>query len=106
MALHIPGWGRLTTNKNFTTELGVPIWFFGDMSSFSVEYTISIHNLIKLTLYKDTFDMPNMLQQDAVIFALSNAYSYVIKGDELIIYFTKVKNRNLLIFKKMNYETE
>ena len=32
--------------------------------------------------------------------ALKNAYSFVIKGDELFIYFTGVKNKNLIIFEK------
>ena len=36
-----------------------------------------------------------------VLNALKNAYSFVIRGDELIIYFTGVKNKNLLILKKI-----
>ena len=35
-----------------------------------------------------------------IINALKNAYSYVIKDKELIIYFKGVENENLLIFKK------
>ena len=36
----------------------------------------------------------------AVFDALKNTYSFVIKGNELIIHFTKAENRNLLILKK------
>jgi len=32
--------------------------------------------------------------------SLKNAYSFVIKGNELIIFFTEAKDNNLLIFKK------
>jgi len=32
--------------------------------------------------------------------ALRNAYSFIIRGDELIIHFIGVKNKNLLILKK------
>jgi len=32
--------------------------------------------------------------------ALKSAYSFVIKGNELIIYFTEAENKNLLILKK------
>jgi hypothetical protein len=35
-----------------------------------------------------------------VLNALKNAYSFVIRGDELMVYFTGEKNKNLLILKK------
>ena len=39
-------------------------------------------------------------EQKGIISAFANAHSFVIKGDELIIYFTGDKKKNLLIFKK------
>jgi len=33
---------------------------------------------------------------------LMNTYSFVMKGDELIIYFTGVKNKNLLILRQLS----
>ena len=85
---------------DFTTESGIPMWLFGFKSSFRVEYTISYPNLIKLSLFQISFDLPNSPLQDTVVSALSNAYSFVIRNDELIIHFTGNSNRNLLIFQK------
>jgi len=85
---------------DLTTETGIPIWLFGYISSFRVEYSISYPNLIELSLFQTSFDWPNSQQQDTVVFALNNAYSFILRNDELIIHFTGKENKNLLIFKK------
>jgi hypothetical protein len=57
-------------------------------------------NLINLTNFGSTLkNCPDSVEND-VYFALINAHSFVIRGDELIIYFTGNENRNLLILKK------
>jgi hypothetical protein len=84
----------------YTNELGVPIWLFGCESQFRVEYSFFSPNLIKLSLYQISFDLNNSPKQKAIVSALNNAHSFAIKDDELIIYFTGEKNKNLLIFKK------
>ena len=44
--------------------------------------------------------LPRTDDEGGVATALQNAYSFVIKGNDLIIYFTGVQNKNLLILKK------
>ena len=39
-------------------------------------------------------------EEETLSTALMNAYSFVIKGDELIIYFTGAEDKNVLIFQK------
>ena len=56
-------------------------------------------NLINLTCCFSTTVRPTDLGE-VIIDAFSNAYSFVIKGDELIIYFAGDKKKNLLISKK------
>jgi len=57
-------------------------------------------NLLKLELRGSSF-MLSPQEEDEIVTALINAYSFVIKGNELIIFFTKVDKRNLLILKKI-----
>ena len=59
-------------------------------------------NFIKLTFEGSTYlyVTPPNIEYD-IIEAFINSYSFVIKGNELIIHFTGVDKRNLLIFKKM-----
>ena len=73
-------------------------WHFGYYNS--IWYVCSLNNhLIKLT--KRGFTLikapPNEAEIDS---AFINAYSFVIKGNELIIYFKGENDKNLLIFKK------
>lgn len=71
-------------------------------------------NLIHLKHYSGTkINCPNSVEND-IVFALSNAYSFVIRGNELIVYFTglekldithkqqfkNLKNHNLVILRK------
>jgi hypothetical protein len=45
----------------------------------------------------------NLTRTDEILdveFALKNTYGFIIKDDELIIYFTGEENKNLLIIKK------
>jgi len=83
------------------------VWFFYGLGEAFVEYALSpSFNLINLRVYKMTM---NMLSPEAYDFYygtngmvtnLDNACSYVIKGDELFIYFTGSERYNLLIFKR------
>ena len=60
-------------------------------------------NLISYLEEKSLWYAVNMPVTDVerkIFKALSNAYSFVIKGNELIIFFTGVENNNLLILKK------
>ena len=41
---------------------------------------------------------------DAVLNALKNTYSFVVKDNELIIHFTGIEHRNLLILKERNWD--
>ena len=92
-------------------SLSIPaeyLWYVSEST-----YTCSISgNLIELALSSTSIDVePPHIKYD-VMFALSCAYSFVIKGDELIIYFkrvedekllsscTVIENKNLIIFKK------
>ena len=60
-------------------------------------------NLLKLSQYPVVvpFDFMNRGDDDTMVaFALTNAYSFVVKDDELIIYFIGPDKKNLLILKK------
>ena len=94
-----PYTGRFSIS-DYINELGIPTWGFGCISSFRVEYSVSSPNLIRLSLYQTDYLLVNSPEQDAIVEALNNAYSFIVKDDELIIYFTGDKNKNLLIFKK------
>jgi len=61
-------------------------------------YTCSISgNLIELKLCGSTYvNVPSPHIEYDFTLALSNAYSFVIKGNELFIYFKKVENKDLL----------
>ena len=84
-----------------TNELEKPIqsWLFGCSSQWRVYYEIFPPNLIKLSPSQTQFDNYSSPEDDAMVSVLNNAYSFVIKDDELIIYFTRYKN--LLISKKI-----
>jgi hypothetical protein len=75
-------------------------WVLHCVNSIWFDYSIS-NNLIELTLRGSTYVyvQPPHEEYD-ITTALMNAYSFVIKGNELIIYFTGVENKNLLILKK------
>ena len=78
------------------------IWNIGlcDRSYF---YSIS-ENLISFITSKNLsyFYINIILTNDGnnVLNALKNTYSFVVKDNELIIYFTEVEDKNLLILKK------
>jgi len=57
-------------------------------------------NLIKLQIMGSTYAL-GPPEENEIVSALQNSYSYVIKGNELFIYFTKVDNKNLLILKRL-----
>ncbi|MDR0295688.1 MAG: hypothetical protein LBH91_05815 [Prevotellaceae bacterium] len=65
------------------------IWFACSLSD----------NLIELELKGSTF-MNAPPEEEEIVSALMNAYSFIIRGNELIISFTGAENKNLLIFKK------
>ena len=58
-------------------------------------------NLIKLELRGSTY-MLGTPEEDEIVNAFINAYSFVIKDEKLIIYFAGVENKNLLILKRDN----
>ena len=71
---------------------------------FSTEYyfySIS-NNLIKLTDFRNPLYVDIHYTDEAfdIMCALRNVYSFVIKGNELFVYFTGLKDKNILIFKK------
>ena len=94
---------EVTLNSYFTNTWS---WFFwGD--AFIIAYCFSpTFNLISLYMSSTTFVMMDPILCEAVYGTngigthLHNACSYVIKGDELIIYFTGAQRYNLLIFKR------
>ena len=73
-------------------------WTFVHTNEIFYEHSIS-GNLIKLTMRGSTFILPPQEEID-ICEALKNAYSFAIKDNELMIYFTGIENKNLLIFKK------
>ena len=56
-------------------------------------------NLIKLELRGSTY-MLGTPEEDEIVNAFINAYSFVIKDEKLIIYFAGIENKNLLILKR------
>ena len=56
-------------------------------------------NSITFSLCGSTFAMPTP-EEITILEALENSYSFVVRDDELILYFTGIENTNLLIFKK------
>jgi hypothetical protein len=95
-----PHYGRLSIDFELTSEQRVPIWLFSFMSSFRIEYSISLSNLINLRVFQISYDLPLFELQDAVVSALDNAYSFAVKGDELLIHFIDTEKQNLLVFKR------
>ena len=74
-------------------------WMFLNRNHF---YSIS-GNLMSFSKFSDSMYQLMLHETDEgyeVLNALMNAHSFVIKGNELIIYFTGVDNKNLLILKK------
>jgi len=66
------------------------IWFVSSLSD----------NLIELAMCGSTFVyVPDEHEENHIVSALTNAYSFVIIDDELIIYFIGIEDRNLLILK-------
>ena len=66
---------------------------FYSISGYLISYSSSSDNvfLIDIHVTDEGYDVLN---------ALMNTYSFVIKDNELIVYFTGDKNKNLLILKK------
>jgi len=86
-------------NLNFTVnELTTTTLIFTTEYYF---YSIS-DNSIRLTDYRNPLYVNINYTDDAfdVMHALKYAQSYIIKDNELFIYFTGLKNKNLLILKK------
>ena len=69
-----------------------PYFLFYSISSNLISYRLESYPYMLM----DTFTEEGY----AVLNALRNTYSFVIKGNELIIHFIGVKNKNLLILKK------
>jgi len=67
--------------------------------NFFFSVSDNLISLSELTYYYQILVQYNDDEMN-VIKAFQNAYSFVIKGNELIIYFTGEKNKNLLILKK------
>ena len=60
-------------------------------------------NLVELQLLlkgSTYINVPDSHEENQILEALAKAYSFVIKDNELMIYFTGVENKNLLILKK------
>ena len=76
------------------------IWTFSFCYSY-LFYSVS-ENLTSFIISYFPYMVNIILTDDGndVMNALKNAYSFVIRSDELIIHFTGVKNKNLLILKK------
>jgi len=74
------------------------LWTVSVCNTSCWDYSIN-NNLINLELFGSTLKNCPYPAEDEVFRALSNAHSFVVRNDELIIYFTGVENRNLLIFK-------
>ena len=74
-------------------------WKFVHMNEIFYNHSLSEGNLIKLTMSGSTFIMPPQEEID-ICEALENAYSFDIKNNELMFYFTGIENKNLLILKK------
>jgi len=70
------------------------IWYTYSFSSSSLS-----DNLLTLNLAGSTI-VGAPPEEDEIDMALENAYSFVIKGNELMIYFIGVENKNLLILEK------
>ena len=78
-------------------------WDFNYVNTMTYGPSLS-GNLIKLGFRATTliYTSPEDTEQEVNIAnALRGAYSFVIKGDELIIYYTGASDKNLLILKKV-----
>ena len=88
----------IINDLNFINDECVPMYFNPCLCIYS-----SSGNLLKYIQEKSTcFAVLIQYTDDEqkIADALRNTYSFVIKGNELIIHFTGVENRNLLILKK------
>ena len=81
-----------------------PSGLFGPLSFGNSYHFYSISgNLMFFSRFSDSsfgINLPVTDEVSDVRYALCNTYSFVIKGNELFILFTGVKNKNLLILKK------
>jgi len=76
------------------------LWCFGYINSCGLYCSLS-GSSIKLELVYCTYVYVKPPHEEYDIrSALMNAYSFVIKGDELIFYFKGTEDKNLLILKK------
>ena len=76
------------------------LWLVYHTHEHHYDCLISSH-LISLSLNGSTFVMLTPEEMD-ITYSLENAYGFVMKADELMIYFTGVDSKNLLILKKKN----
>ena len=83
---------------SFDDELLGPMFF----TNFSYFYSRSSNLISYAGGFNSQVILPNITDDDRnVSRTLTNACSFVVKGNELIIYFTGDKNKNLLILKKL-----
>jgi len=82
-----------------------PSGLFGPLSFAAINFFYSISdNLMSFSRFSDSVYailLPRTDEVYDVLNALLNTYSFVIKGNVLIIHFTGVENKNLLILKKV-----
>jgi len=73
-------------------------WLFENANENFYDFSLS-GNLVKLRFRRGTYAMPPPEEVD-IMTALKSAYSFVIIGDELLIYYTGKEDKNLLVLKK------
>ena len=89
------GWLQIKNTKANSYESR---WEFKYQNTVNFECSLS-GNLIRLTSILTTL-LPNPPEENLLKEALNYAYSFVIKGDELLLYYTGADDKNLLILKK------
>ena len=74
-------------------DLYVVNWmgYFGSLSGYLINFKFCGSTLVNVVPPHEEVD---------ISFALGNARSFVVRNDELIIYFTGLEYKNLLIFKR------
>ena len=97
------GWGDIVVDDPPVGTL--PVYF--KICCFT--YIQSGDNIINYSQEKSTCceePVPYTDDEVEVSNALKNAYSFVIRDNELIIHFTGIKNKNLLVLKKVSDATD
>ena len=81
-------------------------WWFSGRNEYMYEFSFS-GNMIELAVnhffsrYPD-FPLPPSPEEVELENAIKNAHNFVIKDDELIIFFAGIENKNVLILKKIS----